>query len=268
MPESGDTPIMSRGEYGPIDHDKRFIIEWSEEKAAWYAKEMAYNAAAAPFMPYVPAIDKAVRLTKGVRWMKYGMEIGGRDEAAKPLAQVGGELFHSIADRQLALVRISTDLQALANDISVWHMANLSSPNAATIVQWIAADVTPTLEEWRKFADHENKSWWTKAATKWDTFEDWQDRLRRLRGLARAHGIMLESPEPKDLPATVWERGAEGKGGEGAALLGVLKVAVAAALGITGFVTMFAVVRELKRPGALIKVDADPEHPEITAVAE
>jgi hypothetical protein len=259
---------MTRGVYGPVDRDNRFIVQWSEDKASWYAREKAYDLVTDPIRPLSPGIDKALRLNKAVRWMRAGMQIGGREEAAKPLAQVGGEFFYSIADRQRAITRLAFDFQSLANDLTTWHSANMDASNATTLVQWFAADVTPTLEEWQKFVETENKSWWTKAATKWETFEDWQDRLRRLRGLARAHGIMLESPEPEDLPATVWKRGAEGKGGEGAALLGVLKVAVATALGITGFVTMFAVVRELKRPRALIRVDADPEHPEIDAIAE
>jgi hypothetical protein len=252
---------MARGEYGPIaprDLDTQLVVGWTEQKALNFARDRAYDVAAQPFMTFVPTIDKAVRMRKAIRWMRVGSTIGGRAEGDKGLTQIGGELFHSIADRQRAVSRLSSEFQSLVNDIAVWHAANEQSSNATAIAQWIAADVTPTLTEWHEFVACEDKSWWTKAATKWETFEDWQDRLRRLRGLARAHGITLESPEPVDLPKTVWERGAEGKGGEAAALLGVLKVAVAAALGVTGFVTMYAVVRELKAPRVIEAVVPKP----------
>jgi hypothetical protein len=246
---------MSRGVYGLNDHEKGFATVWGEDRIASYARDRAVDAAISPLKPFAPALDHAVRIHRGARWMRAGALLGGRDEAVKPFAQIGGEFFHSIKDRQLAIVRLSSDFRSLVNDLSMWHAANSGAPNASSITQWIAADVTPALDEWREFLKHENKSWWTKAATKWAAFENWQDRIRRLRGLARAHGVTLESQEPEDLPSTIWERGEEGKGGEGAALLGVLKVATAATLGIMGFVTLYAVVRELRLPKNVVEIE-------------
>lgn len=250
---------MSRGTYGPVDRDKYFIVGWGEDRLTNYARERTLRAATRPLLPLLPALDKAERMRRAARWMRAGHQIGGRGDADKPLAQIGGEFFHSIKDRQLAIMQLSGGLRSLVNDLAVWHAANPGAPNASANAQWIAADVTPTLDEWRAFLKHEDKSWWTRAATSWETFEDWHDRLKRLRGLARAHGITLESREPVDLQATIWERGAEGKGGEGAAMLGVLKVAVAASLGVLGFVTMYAVIRELRTPATTVEVESISE---------
>jgi hypothetical protein len=131
------------------------------------------------------------------------------------------------------------------SDLAVWQMANKELPAASAAAQWLASDVTPTIEEFRDFVEHE-KSWWTKVATSWETYSGWRDRLKQLRSLARAHGIVLQSAEPGELPKTIWERGETGKGGEAAALLGVLKIGAAAMLTIMGAVGLFAVIRELR----------------------
>jgi hypothetical protein len=146
---------------------------------------------------------------------------------------------------------LSTYFKTLADDLSTWLMANVDKADASVSAQWFAADVTPTLEEWRAFVSHQNESWWTKAATSWETYEEWWDRLRTLRSLARAHGILLQSAEPVPLPKTIWQRGAEGKGSEATAILGVLKVGVFAALSITGAVSLLAIIRDA-RPRSII----------------
>lgn len=160
--------------------------------------------------------------------------------------QVGQELFHTPTDRSRAIATLSTYFKTLADDLGTWQLANATKPNAGTIAQWLIADVTPLLEEWRAFAAHQNASWWTKAATSWETYEEWWDRLRSMRALARAHGILLQSSEPVLLPKTIWQRGAEGKGSEATAILGVLKVGVFAALTLTGAVSLFAILRDLR----------------------
>jgi hypothetical protein len=164
------------------------------------------------------------------------------------LTAVGQEFFHTVADRERAIMSLSTHFRALANDLATWQAANKAAPTAASSAQWLAADVTPTLEEWKGFVDQQDTSWWTKAATSWETFEEWWNRLRQLRTLARAHGIALESSEPVPLPKTIWQRADSGKGSEAAALLGVLKVGVFAALTVMGTVSLFAIMRDLRSP--------------------
>ena len=57
---------------------------------------------------------------------------------------------------------------------------------------------------------------------------------------------MLQSAEPVPLPKTIWQRGAEGKGGEATAVLGVLKVGVFTALTLTGALSLLVVLRDLR----------------------
>jgi hypothetical protein len=179
-----------------------------------------------------------------------GAQVGGRDEAQKPLHVVGQEFFHTVADRQRALSTLSAYFRAFASDLAVWHEANRAAANATSSAQWLDADVTPTLKEWRAFVEHESKSWWIKAATSWDTFEEWWDKLRTLRALARAHGILLQSAEPVPLPKTVWQRGASGKGNGMTAMLGIVKIGVFTAISLAGAISLYSIIQDMRRRAA------------------
>lgn len=162
-------------------------------------------------------------------------------------ALVGQELIHTVADRSRALAQLSTGFKTLASDLAVWLASNKDQPGASARAQWLAADVTPTLEEWQSFVAHEGRSWWAKLATSWETFEQWWDRLKQLRVLARAHGIMLQSTEPVPLPKTIWQQGEEGKGSEATAILGVLKIGAISILTLTGVAGVFSAFHSLRR---------------------
>jgi hypothetical protein len=235
---------MTRGTYGPLDRDRHFVAGWGVDQAAGYIHDRTVGAALRPILPVISTVTRANRA--GRRWWVGSQMIGGRDEAARPLTAIGQEFFHSVADRQRAIAMLSTHFKAFANDLAVWHEANKDAPNATSSAQWLAADVTPTLDEWGSFVEHESKSWWTKAATSWETFEEWWNRLKQLRTLARAHGISLQSAEPVPLPKTIWQRGASGKGSEATAYLGILKIGMFAALSLTGVVSLFAIIRDLR----------------------
>lgn len=159
---------------------------------------------------------------------------------------IGQELIHTVPDRSRAIAQISTGFKTLASDLAVWMSSNTDQPGASARAQWLAADVTPTLEEWNAFVVHEGKSWWTKVATSWETFEQWWDRLKQLRSLARAHGILLQSTEPVPLPKTIWQQGAEGKGSEATAVLGVLKIGALVTLTIMGAAGFLTVLHNLR----------------------
>lgn len=241
---------MTRGTYGPLDRDRHFVTGWGVDLASGYVHDRTIGAV---LRPALPVINTATRANRAAHRLWLGSKlIGGRDEARKPLATVGQEFFHSVADRQRAITMLSTGFKALSSDLAVWQTANKDALNATATAQWLAADVTPTLDEFRDFVEHESKSWWTKAATSWGTFEQWWDRLKQLRSLARAHGTVLQSPEPVPLPKTIWQRGAEGKGSEATALLGTLKIGAAAVLTVMGVIGAYTVIRELrtKRPPA------------------
>ncbi len=143
---------------------------------------------------------------------------------------------------------MTIEFQALSDDLASWMHEGKQGDAAApaAIAQWITVDVTPTINEWHQFLERQLGSWWSRAATDWGAYEDWWDRLRRLRELARAHGIVLTSPEPVPLPKTIWQRGTSGRGNEAAVTMGLLKMGIAAALGITGIVGFYAILRDIR----------------------
>jgi len=233
-----------RGTYGPLDRDRHFVLGWTADRAVDYAHDRTIGAA---LRPVLPAVDLATRTSRAASRLWTGTRmIGGRHQAEMPPSVVGQELFHTVGDRDRAIAMLSTGFKALASDLAVWQTSNQDKPDASLTAQWLAADVTPTIDEWNTFVEHESRSWWTKLATSWETFEEWWNRLKQLRALARAHGVTLQSAEPTPLPKTIWQKSAEGKGSEATALLGVLKIGALTILAIMGAAGLYAVVRELK----------------------
>ena len=232
-----------RGTYGKLDRKRHWAVGLAADETVGYVRDRTIGAALRPVLPAVGDMFRAGRGAQRV-WKATRM-IGGRAEAEKPLTQVGQELFHTAADRDRAIEQLSTGFRALANDLAVWLTSNEEHPDATKIAQWIAADVTPTLEEWAAFAAREKKSWWAKIATSWETFESWWKRLKQLRSLARTHGVTLQSADPTPLPKTIWQQGAEGTGSEATAILGVLKIGAFAALGIMGAAGLYGAIRSL-----------------------
>ena len=233
-----------RGSYGPVDRDRNWIISWGADRTADYVRDQTVGAALRPVMPIV---SDAFRAGRGAqRWWTASRMIGGRAEAERPAAQIGQELFHTAADRVRALAQLSTGFRALANDLAVWLTSNEERTDATKTAQWIAADVTPTLEELNAFVTHANKSWWTRISISWEVFEQWWGRLKQLRSLARVHGVSLQSVEPSPLPKTIWQRSEEGKGSEATAILGVLKIGALTALSIMGAAGLFAAISRLR----------------------
>jgi len=232
-----------RGQYGPLDRDKHWAISWGADRAVDYVRDRTVGEALRPAMPVISDVYAAGRGAQRV-WTATRM-IGGRAEAEKPAARIGQELFHTVADRERAIGQLATGFKALASDLAIWQTTNADKPDASTTAQWLAADVTPTLEEWKEFVQHEQQSWWTKLATSWETFESWFDRLKQLRALARAHGVTLQSAEPRPLPKTIWQKSEEGKGSEATAILGVLKIGALTALGIIGAAGLYTAIRNL-----------------------
>lgn len=233
-----------RGTYGPLDRDRHWVIGWGADHAVDHVRDRTVGAA---LRPVLPTVNDAFRAGRGAeRWWHASRAIGGRDDADRPATEIGQELFHTVADRDRAIAQLSTGFRALASDLAVWQTSNKDHPDASQTAQWLAADVTPTLEEWNQFVEHEKRSWWTKLATSWDTFEQWWDRLKQLRALARAHGVVLQSGEPVPLPKTIWQKSEEGKGSEAGAVLGVLKIGALSVLAVMGAVGFFAAIRSLR----------------------
>lgn len=233
-----------RGTYGPLDRDRHWVIGWGADQTVDSVRDRTIGAA---LRPVLPTVSDALRARRGaVRWWNASRVIGSRIEADRPATEIGQDLFHTVADRDRAIAQLTTGFRALASDLAVWQTSNKDHPDASQTAQWLAADVTPTLEEWNQFVEHEKRSWWTKLATSWETFEQWSDRLKQLRSLARAHGIALQSSEPVPLPKTIWQKSEEGKGSEAGAVLGVLKIGALSVLAVMGGVGFFAAVRSLR----------------------
>ena len=217
-----------RGQYAPTDREAHPLVGMGED----YAIDRTVG-------PVLALGHRAVRSTRGVYHSARGLaQYRGMTSAA----QVGSEWFHSVADRSRVVHQLNTDFQVLTADLAATVTAN-PTPAAA---QWLSAEVTPTLKAWGNFAQREADSWLTRAATDWRAFETWLGRLRALRTSARSHGIALTSPEPVDLPTTVWDRAASGDGAGVTSWLGVARVGMLGALGVAGVYGLFTLWRDLR----------------------
>lgn len=217
-----------RGRYAPTDRIAHPLVGFGED----YVVERTVGA----------EIGLARRAYSGTRGAYQGAR-GLAHYRGMTSAQVGSEWFHSVADRSRAVHQLNTDFQVLIADLAATVTAN-PTPSAA---QWLSADVTPVIKDWTDFAQRETASWFTRAATDWPAFETWLMKLRRLRELARSHGIALTSPEPLDLPKTVWDRAASGNGDEVVSWLGVARVVGLGVVGVAGVIGLFTLWRDLKR---------------------
>lgn len=211
--------------------------------------------------------DLGARASRGLSGtLRGGVKLHRAAETARGRAQVhsAGEIVHGDGDRLRALAQLETDWLAFGRDVA----AAAAAPDApAPLVSWASANVVPTIAEWEVFRSNESAGWSTRFATSWDAFEGWLLRLRRLRELARLSGVILTSPEPIDLPKTIWQKGEHGSGGEASTLWTMLKLVVYAAVGITGVVTLYAVARDVKG-GLSASTPAESDEPREARGAE
>lgn len=236
-----------RGNYGPRVGGRHWAVGWvsdtAVDQAVDYARDRTVGEALRPALPAIDNLFAASRAAEHLRTASRGIR---GQEYGRPLSHIGQDLVHTGVDRDRAIAQISSDLNVLAHDLSTWLQANQDQPAAKSVASWIAADVTPALADWGEFVAREKKSWWTKLATSWNTFESWADRVKQFRALARAHGVTLQSAEPTPLPKTIWQRTEDGNAPEGMAVLGVLKIGALAALGIMGAAGLYTAVRNLR----------------------
>ena len=228
-----------RGNYGPLDPDRHWVADWGFDRAASYVDDRTGGAVWS-------LADDVMRAQHGAqRWWCASGAIK-RSSDKKPITEIGQALFHSVGDRERVIQQLSTAFRALVNDLAFWQSTNMEHPDASSNAQWLAADVIPTLDEWNQFVEHEQKSWWIKLATSWEAFENWWEKLKQMRALARAHGIILQSPEPQPLPKTIWEKTEAGKGSESMAILGVLKIGALGALAVMGAAGFYGAIRNIR----------------------
>lgn len=222
----------------------------ARELARDFGVEIALSVAAPVINPAVTVVARGRRGVESVQSIVRGADglvnAGYRDSGAHDLAYglghavVGGEWFHGGSDRANALAQLGIDWHAFAND--------LKSPTvSATDATWIAADVQPAIDEWTKFVERMAASPVASYVTEWSVFESWSDRLRALRALSRARGILLTSADPVPLPQTVWQRGASGTGSSLDTWITAGKTLVFGAIAITGVLGFYSVASDVHR---------------------
>lgn len=162
---------------------------------------------------------------------------GSDDEVA-----VGGALYHDDADREAALSAIDLGVARFRADVEPRATA-VDAPPART--QWWRVEVAPMLSEWSAFRARQ-ADWIVRTATEWSTYEAWVSLLRALRSVARTQGLVLTSPEPADLPRTVFERGGSGRGGPIEAAWTIGRVLLYTAIGVAGAVGVYTVARDAR----------------------
>jgi hypothetical protein len=210
--------------------------------AARFGRWMAYEVAASAVQPaarvYVDTVETATRARDRVRDIYIGAEAIRQDGRRGEQTVSAGEWFHGLSDRQAAIGQLGADFSALQGDLS------LHAENPADIA-WVIAVAVPTLKDWQTFAARVEGNALSPWVTEWTVFEQWYERLRRLRELARSRGIQLDSPEPVELPKTIWQRGREGSGTGADAWFGLLKTVIFGAIAVTGAVGFYVVARDL-----------------------
>jgi hypothetical protein len=214
-----------------------------------FSRWATYEAAAHVAGPYARAYADAERMAKtaigGARDVYQGLESIRQDGRRGERMVSAGEWFHGLSDRRAALGELGADFAALQGDLSL-------HAEAPADLAWVQAVVTPTMSDWQAFASKQEGSALSPWVTEWSVYEQWQERLRRLRELARSRGIQLDSPEPVALPRTIWQRGNSGEGGPLDAAFGLLKTAIFGAIALTGLVAFVVIVRDLRaRPHAI-----------------
>jgi hypothetical protein len=243
---------MSRGVYQPLDRRASPLLGLGLDYAANEARQAATAAALRPVAPAFAVADRIERAYDGARGAYLGTRAMG-GFGGPSLARIGQDWFHGAADRQLALASITADLKALSQDLgddlrerhdeAVAHPDEQAVARLSADIQWVQTEIQPAIENWRKFVDKQAASTWTQVGTDWTVYEEWKDKVRGLRQLARARGFVLHSAEPTELPKTIWQRGAEGEGGF-ASWLGIIKLGAAAAVAIAGFASLYAALRK------------------------
>ncbi len=196
--------------------------------------------------------------------------------------RIGISLFHTVGDRDRAVEQMNTEFNVLVNELfremGVSDYPSIDYGKMADpkyFADWRAkvdaADtkmkasplyplwhdvVSPMLTEWRNFY-HEQSSW-EEWKTAWETYENWDTRIKALRDKVEAeikrHGGQVLAPGSGDLPETIWQEagGAVSRGGGAIAhgageVLDILKYGLIAVLGIGAVVAVSSVASNLKK---------------------
>ena len=212
--------------------------------------------------------------TDGLR----GRHKRAHDEAAASRsgdARIAG-LYHGSDDRALALAILDLGFSALRGELAPLFTngasaspirdgarsdrtagAKVADENARS---WWTLEALPVFTAWAEFETRERASWLSRMATSWEAFEDWRDKLIRLRDQARALDLTVHTPPPAELPMTISERGSMGRGSALDAIWTAVKSVVYGAIAVLGFLGLYRAYRDLRAKNFL--ADPGPASPE------
>lgn len=184
----------------------------------------------------VRAAARVGEIARGARWAMSG------SRAVKTMGErhlIAGEFFHGGSDRRAALDAIDADFATLQDDV----VAHASPSDAA----WALVEIVPSVAAWHDFATRERNSALGAWITEWSAFKQWHAKIIRLRELARARGIALQSPDPIPLPETIWERGERGSGSGLDRAFTLAKWIAYAAIGVLGFASLYSALSTTRK---------------------
>ncbi len=174
------------------------------------------------------------------------------------VGQDGALLWHDDDDRAQAMRLLDEGFAAFRADVEPRATESAAPPATR---QWWSVEVLPQFDQWRDFADQAAASWTKRAATAWSTYQDWHDRLRELRSIARAHDLVLSSPEQADLPETVYQRAQAGRGSGAEAWWTLGRFALYTAVGVAGVLSLRQIMKRQIRQ--LREVQPEKEDPSL-----
>jgi hypothetical protein len=186
-----------------------------------------------------------------------------------PREVVGISIYHTVGDRERALNQIGTGFAQLQSEIFSKSSADQYGARTGPLWEWWRYAGIPILNEWQKFQADQWAKYSTRWATNWETYENWEDRLKKLRANVAAKlkefGTALETVAPTDLPKTLpgtiieetgeaiketgrlAKRGAEGAGAAVVDTVKIMKYTAIGVLAIGGVIALTSAVSHLRK---------------------
>lgn len=217
------------------------------------------------------AARAASRITTGIGGLgeqglrgrhKVAHDLRARNEAiiSGALPQTDAGIFFGGDDRATALALLTVGFSALRADLESTLRAHISDPTMDRARMWWTTEALPTFAEWDEFAKNEKASWIARFATSWEAFEEWRHRLLSMRDTARAVGLAVNAPPPAQLPMTLFQRGAAGRGSFLESLWTAVKSVAFGVVAIFGFFGLYGAYRDIRAKNFLR--DPGPESTE------
>lgn len=237
---------------------------WLGELAVDQARDAALGRVAPTVAPFIDAALYSRNAYRGSRSAYQGLmgvatlrvpERGSRfgsaagTGAGRPGPRIAGQWFHGAGDRHDALAAIDLTAAALGRDLATVPYA---------LQGWVDHSARPELARWAAFRDVLSASAAALFATRWDTIDEWRNRIMDLHDLVAVAGGTVGAPAVPELPQTLWERAEHGGGDTFDRVLTIARGSAYVILAITGVWGMFAALSSLKRVRLVEETLAEP----------